>query len=232
MRYQLFRRGLNNLRMLAILDSSPARDIPEACEWLMVKDMYRPVDEDDDFEEATPAKAAAASETPAILKPMVDQVKALAQEVQEWRNKVNNELRASPQPHYAMQTMATVPSVPPPHMQQQPPRNGQGFRGICTDDDGRDQEGAPICGCCQYRGHGHANCRRQSFTCRRCNQFGHLQVEGEQPPPPQPQPGGFQGGKGNRRRWCSFCQVEGHTIGDNPTVKRLRDLDAKQQAEQ
>ncbi|KAE9304577.1 hypothetical protein PF008_g21934 [Phytophthora fragariae] len=38
-------------------------------------------------EYATPAKAAAASETPAILKPMVDQVKALAQEVQEWRNK-------------------------------------------------------------------------------------------------------------------------------------------------
>ncbi|KAE9118019.1 hypothetical protein PF010_g8368 [Phytophthora fragariae] len=78
MRYQQFRRGLNNRRMLAILDSSPARDIPEACEWLMVKDMYRPVDEDDDFEEAAPSKSAAASETPAILKPMADQVKALA----------------------------------------------------------------------------------------------------------------------------------------------------------
>ncbi|KAE8900200.1 hypothetical protein PF003_g15396 [Phytophthora fragariae] len=238
MRYQLFRRGLNNRRMLAILDSSPARDIPEACEWLMVKDMYRPVDEDEDFEEAAPAKSAAASETPAILKPMVDQVKALAQEVrsfvkgeQEWRNKVNNELRASPQPHYVMQTMATVPSVPPPPMQQQPPWNGQGFRGIRMDDDGRDQEGAPICGRCQYRGHGRANCRRQSFTCRRCNQFGHMQVECEQPPPPQQQPGGFSGGNGNSRSWCSFCQVEGHTIGGCPTVKRLRDLDAKQQAE-
>ncbi|KAE9347251.1 hypothetical protein PR003_g7022 [Phytophthora rubi] len=114
MRYQLFRRGLNNRRMLAILDSSPARDLPEACEWLMVKDMYRPVDEDEDFEDTTPAKSAAASETPALLKPMVDQVKALAQEVRsfvkdekEWRTKVNNELRASPQPHYAMQTMAS-----------------------------------------------------------------------------------------------------------------------------
>jgi hypothetical protein len=40
MRYQWFRHGLKNKRMLAILDSSPARDIPEACEWLMVKDMY------------------------------------------------------------------------------------------------------------------------------------------------------------------------------------------------
>ncbi|KAE9244109.1 hypothetical protein PF004_g5818 [Phytophthora fragariae] len=60
-----------------------------------VPDMYRPVDEDEDFDEAAPAKSAAASETPAILKPMVDHVKALAQEVrsfvkgeQEWRNKV------------------------------------------------------------------------------------------------------------------------------------------------
>ncbi|KAE8987555.1 hypothetical protein PR001_g22293 [Phytophthora rubi] len=115
MRYQLFRRGLNNRWMLAILDLSPVRDIPDACEWLMVKDMYRPVDEDDDFEEAAPSKSAAASETPAILKPMADQVKALAQEVRsfvkeekEWRNKVNNELCAPPQPHYAMQTMTAT----------------------------------------------------------------------------------------------------------------------------
>ncbi|KAE8879511.1 hypothetical protein PF005_g20470 [Phytophthora fragariae] len=115
MRYQLFRRGLNNRWMLAILDLSPVRDIPEACEWLMVKDMYRPVDEDDDFEEAVPSKSAAASETPAILKPMADQVKALAQEVRsfvkeekEWRNKVNNELCAPPHPHYAMQTMTAT----------------------------------------------------------------------------------------------------------------------------
>ncbi|KAE9193001.1 hypothetical protein PF004_g21149 [Phytophthora fragariae] len=79
------------------------------------RDMYRPVDEDDDFEEAVPSKSAAASETPAILKPMADQVKALAQEVRsfvkeekEWRNKVNNELCAPPHPHYAMQTMTAT----------------------------------------------------------------------------------------------------------------------------
>ncbi|KAG4040514.1 hypothetical protein PC123_g23948 [Phytophthora cactorum] len=35
MRYQLFRRGLNNKRMLATLDASHASDIPEACKWLM-----------------------------------------------------------------------------------------------------------------------------------------------------------------------------------------------------
>ncbi|KAE9276154.1 hypothetical protein PF008_g29162 [Phytophthora fragariae] len=55
--------------------------------------MYRPVDEDEDFEEATPAKAVAAAATPAILKPMVDQVKALAQEA-EPRN--GDETKESP----------------------------------------------------------------------------------------------------------------------------------------
>jgi hypothetical protein len=207
----------------------------------MVKDMYRPVEEDDDFEGAAPAKKAAPAETSAILKPMVDQVNALAQEVRsfvkdekEWRNKVKTELRAPLQPLYAPQTVAAVQtSLPPPPMMPQQ-RNGQVFRGIRMDDDGRDQEGAPLCGRCQYQGHGRANCRRQSFTCRRCNQFGHMQVECELPPPPQQggYQGGQQGGNGNGRRWCSFCQVEGHTIGGCPTVKRLRDLDAKQQAGQ
>jgi hypothetical protein len=54
MRYQLFRRGLRNKRMLAILDASPACDIPEACEWLMIKDGYRPVEEEYEFEDEAP----------------------------------------------------------------------------------------------------------------------------------------------------------------------------------
>ncbi|EGZ09755.1 hypothetical protein PHYSODRAFT_464419, partial [Phytophthora sojae] len=41
MRYQLFRCGLRNKRMLATLVSGPARDIPEACEWLLAKEMSR-----------------------------------------------------------------------------------------------------------------------------------------------------------------------------------------------
>ncbi|OWZ04445.1 hypothetical protein PHMEG_00023651 [Phytophthora megakarya] len=49
MRYQLFRRGLRVKRCLATLDSSPACDIPEATEWLMFKDMHRPIEEDDEF---------------------------------------------------------------------------------------------------------------------------------------------------------------------------------------
>ncbi|EGZ09758.1 hypothetical protein PHYSODRAFT_419662, partial [Phytophthora sojae] len=49
MRYQLFRRGLRNKRILACLDSGPAHNIPEAWEWLLAKEMSRPIEEDDEF---------------------------------------------------------------------------------------------------------------------------------------------------------------------------------------
>eukprot|EP00644_Phytophthora_capsici_P019306 jgi/Phyca11/21907/fgenesh1_pg.PHYCAscaffold_210_\ len=43
-------------RMQAAHDSSPARDIPEACEWLMFKAMHRPTKEDDDFSDGQPSQ--------------------------------------------------------------------------------------------------------------------------------------------------------------------------------
>ncbi|OWZ09676.1 hypothetical protein PHMEG_00017581 [Phytophthora megakarya] len=42
-------REIVNKRCLATLDSSPACDIPEATEWLMFKDMHRPIEEEDEF---------------------------------------------------------------------------------------------------------------------------------------------------------------------------------------
>ncbi|KAG3112648.1 hypothetical protein PI125_g8029 [Phytophthora idaei] len=56
MRYQLLRRGLRNKRMLATLDASPASDTPEACEWLMIKDMHRSTEENDEFSDEEPFK--------------------------------------------------------------------------------------------------------------------------------------------------------------------------------
>ncbi|OWZ12496.1 hypothetical protein PHMEG_00014333 [Phytophthora megakarya] len=66
MRYQLFRRGLRNKRRLATLDSSPACDIPEATEWLMFKDMHRPIEEEDEFVGGAKALNAVASNQAAI----------------------------------------------------------------------------------------------------------------------------------------------------------------------
>ncbi|KAG1710189.1 hypothetical protein DVH05_017195 [Phytophthora capsici] len=56
LRFNLFCRGLRNKRMQAAHDSSPARDIPEACEWLMFKAMHRPTKEDDDFSDGQPSQ--------------------------------------------------------------------------------------------------------------------------------------------------------------------------------
>ncbi|EEY66805.1 uncharacterized protein PITG_17371 [Phytophthora infestans T30-4] len=105
MRYQLFRRGLKNKRMLAALDLSPARDIPEAREWLMFKDMHRPVEEDDDLPDESRART----------------------------------------------------------------------------DRCHTQEGEPVCGRCDYKGHTRVTCSRQTMTCRRCTQYGHIVAECEVP---------------------------------------------------
>ncbi|KAG3091825.1 hypothetical protein PI124_g16923 [Phytophthora idaei] len=67
--------------MLATLDANPASDIPEACEWLMFKDMSCPVEEDDEFseEETTKKKKMKKTETP-----MLPSVDASAQQLQSF----------------------------------------------------------------------------------------------------------------------------------------------------
>ncbi|KAE9199558.1 hypothetical protein PF005_g15686 [Phytophthora fragariae] len=213
MRYQLFRRGLNNRCMQAILDSSPACAIPEACEWLVAKDMYRPAEEDEDFDDGTPAKYGPKSEKSSMLLPVLDQVNALAQEVwtfvkgeKEWRTKVNKQLQAPRQNSY--QASSTVSAIPPPAppvrpSPQQQQGNGRQFRGIRMEEDSRAQDGAPICGRCHFLGHGRETCRRRSMTCRRCNQFGHVMAECEQP--------SNAGYYSSERRHCAFCDDNSHS---------------------
>ncbi|GMF41494.1 unnamed protein product [Phytophthora fragariaefolia] len=232
MRYQLFRRGLNNRSMQAILDSSPACAIPGACEWLMAKDMYRPADEDEDFDDGTAVKNGSKSEKSSLLLSVLDQVNALAQEVRtfvkgekEWRNKVNNQLQATRQNAY--QAPSTVAAIPPPTQpaRPSPPRqqgNGRPFRGIRMEEDSRAQDGAPICGRCHFLGHDRETCRRRSMTCRRCNQFGHVIAECEQP--------SNSGYYTSERRHCALCDDNSHSTSQCPAIARLRALDAQQNA--
>ncbi|GMF22237.1 unnamed protein product [Phytophthora lilii] len=136
------------------------------------------------FEEVSTTKPIS-TETPEILKPMMAQVNALAQEMRSfvkdeksWRAKVKDELRAPVPlpPPFMPATVAAVQALPPPPAPLQPSRSGQVFRGIRMEDDGRDQGGAPICGRCQYLGHGRVTCRQQSMTCRNCNQLAIFEV--------------------------------------------------------
>ncbi|KAE8987129.1 hypothetical protein PR002_g22139 [Phytophthora rubi] len=229
MRYQLFWRGLSNRRKQAILDSSPACDIPEACEWLMAKDMYRPAEEDEDFDDGTPAKNGSHSEKSSLLLPVLDQVNALAQEVRtfvksekEWRNKVNNQLQVPHQnPYQAPSTVAAIPPpVPPvrPNPQQQQ-GNGRQFRAIRMEEDSRAQDGAPICGCCHFLGHGRETCRRRSMTCRRCNQFGHVVAECEQP--------SGSGYYASEKRHCAFCDDNSYSTNQCPAIARLQEEEGR-----
>ncbi|GMF48823.1 unnamed protein product [Phytophthora fragariaefolia] len=85
MRYQPFRRGLRNKRMLATLDASPACDIPEACEWLMFKDTHRPVEEEDEFSDGVPAKKKAESPVTASVDALAQQLQTFMEQQLQWQ---------------------------------------------------------------------------------------------------------------------------------------------------
>uniref|UniRef100_H3H3R4 RNA-directed DNA polymerase n=1 Tax=Phytophthora ramorum TaxID=164328 RepID=H3H3R4_PHYRM len=143
MRYQLFRRGLRNKRMLATLDSGPASDIPEACEWLMFKDMYRPVEEDEEFSDEGPSKKKE-KETPVLAS-----VDALAQRLQSfmdqqqlWQQQLQaDRYHPSRSPRNRSPVAAVTTGPPPmPTVQQ---GSGRRLRGISMADDNRTQDGIP-----------------------------------------------------------------------------------------
>ncbi|EEY58175.1 uncharacterized protein PITG_00798 [Phytophthora infestans T30-4] len=120
MRYQLFRRGLKNKRMLAALDSSPTRDIPEACEWLMLKDMHRPVEEDDEFPDESRARTDSHTATVNALTQKLDDF--LLQQ-QEWQHQVMEDLQSVPPA--AVPTVSAVVPISGGHGQL-PPAGGAG----------------------------------------------------------------------------------------------------------
>ncbi|KAE9018571.1 hypothetical protein PF005_g7274 [Phytophthora fragariae] len=96
MRYHLFRRGLRNKRMLATLDASPASDIPEACEWLMFKDMHRPIEEDDGFSEGDPVKKGKSNAGSSSVEALAQQLKSFMEQQQLWQQQLAQRQRQLP----------------------------------------------------------------------------------------------------------------------------------------
>ncbi|KAE8885204.1 hypothetical protein PF005_g20298 [Phytophthora fragariae] len=92
MRYQKFRRGLRNKRILTCLDSGPARDIPEACEWLLAKEMSRPIEEDDEFQDekkkSSRGDASPASDPMVAVGALTEQMAAFMTQQQQWRQQM------------------------------------------------------------------------------------------------------------------------------------------------
>ncbi|KAI9990819.1 hypothetical protein PInf_018423 [Phytophthora infestans] len=225
MRYQLFRRGLKNKRMLAALDSSPARDIPEACEWLMFKDMHRPVKEDDEFPDESRARTDSHTATVNALTQKLDDF--LLQQ-QEWQHQVMEDLQSVP-PAAVPTVSAVVPSSG--GHGQLPPAGGAGpfggnraRRGIKMAEDAHTQEGELVCGRCDYKGHTRVTCSRQTMTCRRCNQYGHIVAECEMPYTGVRGPPSGGNGGGNSTMRCFYCHQIGHSVSQCPEIATLKGL--------
>ncbi|KAI9996393.1 hypothetical protein PInf_013820 [Phytophthora infestans] len=136
MRYQLFRRGLRNKRMLTTLDASPASDIPEACEWLMIDNMHRPIEEDDEFSDEAPSKKDRDTTVLASVNALAQQMKSFIQQ-QQWQQQLTqNQWSAPRSPRDRGRVMSAVSTtVPATNRQAQP--EGLRTRGIRMDDDSR-----------------------------------------------------------------------------------------------
>ncbi|KAE8914349.1 hypothetical protein PF005_g22240 [Phytophthora fragariae] len=102
MRYQLFRRELRNKRMMAMLDASPASDISDECEWLMFKDMYHPIEEDDEFSEGESVKKSKSKPAgSALVEALTQQLKTFMEQQQQWHQRLAQQQW---QPHGRRQT--------------------------------------------------------------------------------------------------------------------------------
>ncbi|KAF4139007.1 hypothetical protein GN958_ATG11802 [Phytophthora infestans] len=77
MRYPTFQSGFRKKQMLVMLDVISASDIPEACAWLMFKDMYRLVEEEEESSEDRSIRRRKKTETQLLAS-----VDALTQQMQ------------------------------------------------------------------------------------------------------------------------------------------------------
>ncbi|KAE8963199.1 hypothetical protein PR003_g31010 [Phytophthora rubi] len=225
MRYQLFRRGLRNKWMLATLDASPALDIPEACEWLMFKDMHRPIEEEDEFSEGESVREGkSTSAGSASVKALTQQLKIFMEQQQQWQQQLAQRQWQPPRsPRNRAPVVAAAQEATPPDTGRGQQGGGQPFRGIRLGDDSRTQDGVPVCGRCNFKGHGRATCKQATMSCRRCGTLGHMAVECEMPPDSAPRPaptGNSRPPYGN----CYFCRELGHSVAACPALAALREM--------
>ncbi|EGZ29600.1 hypothetical protein PHYSODRAFT_323105 [Phytophthora sojae] len=203
MRYQLFRRWLRNKHMLATLDSGPARDIPEACEWLLAKEMSRPIEEVDGFLEdkkvagsasSLATATVAASETLTKLDKLAETMTTFMTQQQQWQQQmVRNQWQPPRSPRNRVPNVSATTSSPGSGGNA-PPGNGRP-RGIL-------------------------------MICNLCGELGHITVECEDGPSrgrtSGQAPVARNGGRGPVK--CGFCKEDGHSFAGCPEVAALRGL--------
>lgn len=91
-------------------------------------------------------------------------------------------------------------------------------------EDAHTQEGEPVCGRCDYKGHTRVTCSRQTMTCRRCTQYGHIVAECEVPYTGARGPPSGGNGGGNSTMRCFYCHQIGHSVSQCPEIATLKGL--------
>ncbi|GMF55207.1 unnamed protein product [Phytophthora fragariaefolia] len=212
--------------MLATLDSGPARVIPEACEWLLVKAVPRPIEEDDEFPEYKSAGSdQAKTGNSASLYALMQQMQSFMQQQQLWQQKMmQNRWQPPRSPRNRLPTVSAVTHSG---------NEGNGLsgnarlsRGISMSPDSRTQEGIPVCGRCGYLGHSREVCSRVTMTCISCGTLGRIGAEctGASGGRDQTYQGSAGRGGGRRALSCFFGGESGHMVSQCPTVRALKGL--------
>ncbi|OWZ11393.1 hypothetical protein PHMEG_00015585, partial [Phytophthora megakarya] len=201
-----------NKRCLATLDSSPACDIPEATEWLMFKNMHRPIEEDDEFVRDANALNAVTSNQAAI-DALSSKMDAILQ-AQSQQQTQSGFYQPRPPRNRSPRVDAVVNSGVPAPGNGFTDSSGLPFRGIRMGADQRTHDRVSVCGRCHLLGCTRETCRCQRMKCRRCGMSGHIAGECE-----QSDGQGFRGGSG-----CYFCHEQGHGISTCPQIAGFREM--------
>ncbi|OWZ17086.1 LOW QUALITY PROTEIN: hypothetical protein PHMEG_0009019 [Phytophthora megakarya] len=159
--YQLFRRGLRNKRCLATLNSSPACDISEATEWLMFKDVHRPIEEEDEFLGDAKTLNALASNL-AGLDALSLKVDAILNA--ESQRQTHNYYYQPRSPRNRSPRINAVMGSNAPSGNGFVGDNGPPFKGIRLGVDQRTHDGVSVWGRCHLLGRSRETCRRQRMN--------------------------------------------------------------------
>lgn len=217
MRYQLFCKGLRNKAIRALLRVSYVATIPQACEFLLLKEMHRPEEEEDEFvDERAHRVNPALEEMDKRILQMQNIMIAQQQQLEQQQQRL-------PQPRSPRNRGANVAAVSegvhPPALTSRSTgySSSGGARGVLQGPDQRTQEGAVICGRCLRVGHSRAVCSRQNGNCRNCGRQGHYGIECLEPRRNQ-----GSGGGGYPQRNCFMCNEPGHFASQCPMIADMR----------